>query len=181
MSNKDSSPDKLATQAKKAFKEKRYSDALEGFYAAREGYLLDENVLNAAEMSNNLCVVMLQIDQPHEALKIVEDTPKLFLELGDEAHSAMAYGNLASALEACGKFDEAASALGEAIEGFRRLDDQENLLYSAKALSELQLRQGKALEAVASMQTGLEKQKGLGLKHRLLRRLLDIPSRLIDK
>jgi tetratricopeptide (TPR) repeat protein len=181
VSDKDVSPSKVASQAKKAFKEKRYSDALGGFYAAREGYLLDQDELRAAEMSNNLCVVMLQIDRPNEALKIVEDTPALFLEKGDEAHAAMAYGNLASALEACGNIDGAVSALQEAIDGFRRIDDQENLLYSAKALSELQLRQGKALEAVATMQTGLENQKGLGLRRRLLRRLLDIPSRLIDK
>ena len=181
MSDKGASPSKIATQAKKAFKEKKYSDALEGFYAAREGYLLDEDRLGAAEMSNNLCVVMLQIDRPNEALKIVENTPALFLNRGDEAHAAMAFGNLASALEACGNFNDAANALQEAIEGFRRIDDQENLLYSAKALSELQLRQGRALEAFATMQTGLENQKGLGLRRRLLRRLLDIPSRLISK
>jgi tetratricopeptide (TPR) repeat protein len=174
-------PPELAERGKKAYEKNLYSEALENFEAAKTGFQEARDVLNAAEMSNNLCVTLLQLDRNEEALQEVEPTPTLFLEHGDEARAAMAYGNLGLARDACGDRDGAIEALVEAVDRFQALGDEENLLHTAKVLSELRLRKGQAIEAVQTMQGGLEAQRGLGLKYRFLRKLLDIPSKILGR
>jgi hypothetical protein len=93
----------------------------------------------------------------------------------------MAFGNLALARDACGDRQGATNALHEAIDRFRQLGDNENLMYTTKVLSELQLRQGQAIDAVQTMQGGLESQKGLNLRYRLLQKILSIPSRILGR
>jgi len=171
----------LAKQAQKAYQENRLDDAILKFEAAKEIYQQESNALLAAEMGNNLCVVFLKAERPQEALKSVEGTPALFLENGDEKGAGIAFGNLASALEACGAFKEAEDALHQAADRFRAQGEEELLLYTQRSLSQLQLRQGRALEAISSMQSGLEGQRKPGLKNRLLRSLFKIPSRLLNR
>jgi tetratricopeptide (TPR) repeat protein len=155
--------------------------AAEYFRSAYDGFLEAQDPVNVAQTANNLSVVLLKLDKPEEALAIVKGTPETFLEAGDKKAAAMAYGNIASALEACGELDEAESALRKAAEGFRSINDKEHLLYTQRALSQLQLRQGRTFEALGSMQSGLEDQKKLGLRYRILRRLLEIPTRLLNR
>jgi len=46
-----------------------------------------------------------------------------------------------------------------------------------KSLSGLQLRTGSSLEALATMQSGVESIEKPKMKHRLLKRLLKLPAR----
>jgi tetratricopeptide (TPR) repeat protein len=171
----------LAKQAQKAYQDNHLDDAIQKFEAAKALYQHEGDALLAAEMANNLCVVFLKADRPQEALKSVEGTPELFLENGDEKGVGIAFGNLASALEACGAFKEAEEALHQAADRFRAQGEEELLLYTQRSLSQLQLRQGRPLEAMSSMQSGLEGQRKPGLKNRLLRSLFKIPSRLLNR
>lgn len=181
MKKETNSPSKLANMAKLAYEQDRIEDAIQGFRAAREIYMQNQEFAKAAEMANNLCVVLLKDGQADEALSIVEGTPQIFLDLGNEVLAAMAYGNLASALEACGKLSEAESALEEAAKRFHQLDQKEYYLDTQKALSQLRLRQGRTFEAMLAMQAGLEKQSRLNIGHRILRGLLNIPARLLGR
>lgn len=181
MSDQAHSPSELAESGKKAYAKKLYSEALAYFEAANKAYRETEDVLSAAEMSNNICVTLLQLDRNAEALEHVEPTPSVFLEQGDKSHAAMAFGNLGLARDACGDRDGAIAALVESIDLFRAVGDEENLLHTSKVLSELRLRKGQAIEAVQTMQGGLEAQRGLGIKYRFLRKLLDIPSKILGR
>jgi tetratricopeptide (TPR) repeat protein len=171
----------LVKQAQAAYQEDRLEDAIRDFKAAQEAFLEDGDQQRAAEMANNLCVVFLKSEAAEEALQTVMGTPEIFLEHDDEKAAATAYGNLASAYQACGDLVAAESALRESIERFRSLGEKENLLHAQRMLSQIQLRQGRTLEALGSMQAGLENQDKLSMKYRFLRRLLDIPARLLHK
>lgn len=181
MTIESNSPATLTKLAQQAYQENRLEDAAELFKSAHTAYLECQDALTAAETANNLSVVLLKLKRSEEALSTVKGTPEIFLEAGDEKSAALAYGNVASALEACGELAEAEIALREAAERFRSLDDKEHLLYTQRSLSQLQLRQGRTYEALGSMQSGLEDQKKLGIKYRILRRLLEIPTRLFNR
>jgi tetratricopeptide (TPR) repeat protein len=174
-------PSILSEQAQQAYQENRLDDAIMAFQAAHEAYLENNNAVLAAEMANNLCVVLLKAKRPEEALKVVQGTAEIFLENGDEKAAGMAFGNLASALEACGNLEAAEDALRQAAERFQALGEDDLLLYTQRSLSQLQLRQGRTLEALSSMQSGLEGQKKLSLKNRILQKLFRIPSRLLNR
>jgi tetratricopeptide (TPR) repeat protein len=175
------SPPILLKLAQKAYQEDRLEDAIRDFKAAQEAFLEANDVPRAAEMANNLCVALLKSGSPQDALQTVQGTPQIFLEHGDEKAAAIAYGNLASALGACGDLEAAENAMREAVERFRALGEKENLLHAQRTLSQIQLRQGRTLEALISMQAGLENQSKLSMKYRILRRLLDIPARLLNR
>lgn len=181
MSSSHSSESSLAEGAKAAFQRGEFEAAIEGFKSAREKYLQSEDHLMAAEMGNNLSVALLQASQFEGALQAVEGTPQLFLEAEDKHRAAMAFGNLASALEATGDLQAAEQPLQRAIQLFQETGDKENLMHTAKALSQLQLKLGKPLEAVSSMQGGLTGQSKLSLKNRVLRSILSIPSRILGR
>ena len=181
MTDQPMDPTELANQAQQAYQEKHWNKAILKFKAAKDYYLQENNASLAAEMANNLCVALLKADRPEEALKSVQGTPEVFLESGDKKAAGIAFGNLASAYEACGDIKEAEQALHQAADHFRSLGEEELLLYTQSSLSQLQLRQGRAFEALNSMQSGLESQKKPGLKNRVLKRLFKIPFRLLNR
>jgi tetratricopeptide (TPR) repeat protein len=179
--NQSITPTELSKQGQQAYQEGRLDEAILKFEAARDHYLQENNELLAAEMANNLCVVLLKADRPKEALKFVEGTPEIFLERGDDKATGIAFGNLASAYEACGDINEAEQALHQAANYFQSLGEEELLLHTQRSLSQLQLRQGRPFEALNSMQSGLEGQKKPSLKNRFLRNLFKIPFRLLNR
>lgn len=181
MTSETSSPGRLESQAITAFQEGRLEDAIDGFAAARQAFLDKGNLEKEAEMASNLSVALLQAEQPQEALEVIKDIPTVFLNLGDMDRAALAYGNLGSALEACGDHDLAEVAYRHAIDLFTNLGDTEQHNYTLQALSRLQLRRGKPLEAVTTMQIGLDDQSNPNLRHRILRRLLRLPFRLFGR
>jgi tetratricopeptide (TPR) repeat protein len=124
---------------------------------------------------------LLQAKRSEESLQEVEGTAQMFLEAEDEFRAAMAFGNLASALEANGELQGAEEALEDAIRIFKEIGDKEHLMHSARALSQLQLRRGRPIEAVSTMQGGLEQQSKISVKNRVLRSILSIPSKILGR
>ncbi len=176
-----SSPSELEKEASEEYEAGRLETAIHLYRAAHEGFLAEEDGLKAAEMANNLCVVLLQAGRPQEALEMVRGSPEFFQASGEEDRAAQSYGNLGAALEACGEDEAAMSAYSKAAELLRGLGDQENYAYTMQALSRLQLRRGKPIEAVYSMQSGLADAPRLSLKERALRWLLNLPLRLYGR
>ena len=175
------SPDELEKLALDSYRSGHLEESIERFTLARQQYLYDQNPNKAAEIANNLCVVMLAAKQPQAALEIVRETPDFFISQGDEIHAAQAYGNLASALEACGETTAAEEAYRQAIEIFKKQGDTENYSSTLQALSRLQLRQGNPLDALSTMQGGLDSMPKARIRDRVLRRLLKWPFRLLGR
>lgn len=181
MTKNNASPEELEQLALDSYRSGRFQESIEHFSAARQHFINKRNLLKAAEISNNLCVVMLAAKQPQSALDVVRDSPEFFLSQSDELHAAQAYGNLASALEACGQISDAEEAYHKAIELFEKLGDSENYSSTLQALSRLQLRQGKPLDALSTMQGGLEAMPKTRMRDRILQRLLKWPFRLLGR
>jgi tetratricopeptide (TPR) repeat protein len=171
----------LEKEATAAFKAGQLDLAVETFRAARDAYEQDGDDLKAAEMSNNESVTLLKADRPQEALEAVRGTQEVFLAAGDERRAALAWGNIAAALESCGDLASAEDAYRQATALFANLDDDEARAYTHQALSRLQIRQGRAIEAVTTMQAGLETDHRLSLRNRIMRFLLRLPSRLTGR
>ena len=64
---------------------------------------------------------------------------------------------------------------------FKQIGDNELFTSTMQALSALQLRTGRQLEALATMKAGVDKIERPGLKSRFLKKLLDIPFRLLNR
>ncbi len=181
MTQSNASPEELERLALESYRSGRYEESIEHFSLAREQYLNTGDTRKAAEIANDLCVVMLAAKQPQAALEMVLDTPEYFASQGDETRTAQAYGNLASALEACGQTSGAEDAYHQAIDGFEKLGDSEHYAATLQALSRLQLRRGKPLDALSTMQNGLETMPKARARDRLLRQLLKWPFRLLGR
>lgn len=172
-------PESLAQRALQDFRQGRFADAAEGFRAAREAYERAGNLPAAAEAANNQSVALLQAGRPQEARQAVDGTPEVFERAGDSLRAAQAVGNLASAAEACGDLEAAERLYQAAQERFAVLGDGAAQATLLKSLSQLQLKRGRPLEALATMQAGLEQKPRRSLRDRWLQRLLRLPSRLL--
>jgi tetratricopeptide (TPR) repeat protein len=167
-----------AKQGMEDYRNGRVEQAVETFTELKEAYAAEGNEVKADEMANNLAVALLELDQAVQAIRLVENTPQRFINADEPVLAAQAYGNLGAALAAAGRTDEAESAYRQSLKLFQAHDHDEGTAFVGQALSQLQLKQGRALEALASMETSLEGQKKPGLRQRLLRKLLKLPFRL---
>jgi hypothetical protein len=113
-------------------------------------------------------------------LKTVQGTELTFSEAGDLKKQALAIGNRAAALDALGKLDEAADAYKASAEILEQVGDKELFTSVMQALSGLRLRQGRQLEALATMQAGLSAIENPSPKQRLAKKILNSPFKLIS-
>jgi tetratricopeptide (TPR) repeat protein len=132
-------------------------------------------------MANNACVALLQAEEPGEALSIVKDSVDIFEGLGDVRRQAMALGNRASALEALNRLEEAEADYLQSAELLKQIGENELRLNVMHSLSALKLRSGRSMEALADMQSGVEGLDKPKPRHRLLKRLLEVPSKLLNR
>jgi len=177
--NETLTPQQIAKEAQSAYKMGDYASAAQSFEAARQSYLAADNPLMAAEMANNLSVALLQTGDPQGALQAVEGTAALFSEAGDQKRQALALGNQAAALEALKRLEEAEQAYWQSAEILKTLGETDLRLSVMQSISALQLRSGRQLQAVATMQSGVENIEKPTSKQRLLKRLLKIPLKMM--
>ncbi len=172
-------PQQLETEGGSAYRSGDYAEAANIFKAAVEGYLLQGDPLKSAEMANNLSVALLQAKNSEDAYLAVRDTVKIFREAQDEKRLAMALGNRAASLEAMGDLNQALTDYEEASTILKKIGEHDLRLDVMKSISALQLRTGRSLEAVATMQAGVDGVEKPKLKHRLLRKILSFPSKFM--
>lgn len=175
------SPDKLAKGGKSAYQNGDYLAAAHTFEAAQQGYLSEGDRLNAAEMANNCSVAYLQAGEAQAALQAVEGTEAIFAEAGDLRRQGMALGNLASALEAIDRTEEAVEAYQQSASVLEKAGEDQLRANVMHSLSMLQFRLGKQLQALASMQSGLEGVKRPTPKQSLLKKLVSIPVDMLTR
>ncbi len=174
-------PDQLSSQGKSAYQRGDFLEAAEAFQAAAEGYQLVGDTLNKAEMANNRSVALLQAGQAEAALQAVQGTPEIFANASDRRRQAMALGNRAAALNKLNRVDEAIADYENAADLFKQLGEHDLRAPLLQALSVLQLRTGRQLESLASMNAGLNEYEQPKPRQRLLKKLLDIPMKLLFK
>lgn len=171
--------DKLAKQALQAYEEKAFEDAVLMFERAKDEYAAAGQPLQSAEMANNLSVALGQVDRFQAALEVLEGTLEVFLQHGDMTKAAQSIGNEAAAYEGLGEWEKAELLYQQAAERFAQIGDKDSQHFTLQALSRVRLRQGRAMEAVSTMQAALETGSKRSWRSRLVRKILDLPSRLI--
>ncbi len=176
------SPSDLQATGLAHFHAERLDEAAEAFAEAANGYAAQGERAAAAEMMNNVAVVMLVQKKWDLALAAVQGTPEVFHELGDKSREAQALANLGNAHDHTGHLNEATKFYEKAIDLFTALGEKENRAACWKALSALQLKQNKQLQSLASMQAGLtltEDVRDLNAKEKTLKTMLDKAMKMI--
>jgi tetratricopeptide (TPR) repeat protein len=169
----------ISKKGKAAFEAGNFPQADSLFLEAQQSYEQSGDKLMAAEMKNNRCVALLQMDRAEEALEIVTNTDLLFEQAGDKNRQAIALSNQASALEALDRYPEAIEKYKQASDLLKELNEKEMRAYVLKSLAALQLKTGEQLQSLATMQAALESKKKLSLREKFLKRLLKVPFKMM--
>src|SRR5512135_542208 len=139
-------------QARAAYEDEDYAQAADLYKAAEKEYTAAQDPLAAAEMANNCSVALLKAGDARGALQAVEGMDAIFSQANDVKRQAMALANKAAALDALKKFPEALALYEQSSDLLKQIGENELRAYVLKSISSVQLRQGKQLEAIASMQ-----------------------------
>jgi tetratricopeptide (TPR) repeat protein len=175
------SAEKLAKDGKSAYQRGEYLEAAKTFEAARQAYTTMEDKLDAAEMANNASVAYLKAGEAEAALAVVEGTAEIFAEANDLRRHGMALGNQAAALEALEKDEEAMAFYEQSAELLSQAGEDQLRASVMQSLSMLQFQKGRQLQALVTMQAGLEGVKRPNPKQSLLKKLLNIPINMTTR
>ena len=162
------------------FRAERLEEAAEAFAQAAHAFAEQNERASAAEMMNNVAVVCLAQQKYALALNAVQGTPAVFRALGDPLREAQATMNLGNALDNLGRLTEALPKYEHAIALFTELGETENRAVCWKALSTVQIKLDKKLQALASMHAGLTLTPELSTKEKTLKGLLDQAMKLLS-
>lgn len=169
------SPEKIAKEAKSAYQHGDYFQAARAYEAARQAFLSRDDQINAAEMANNASVAFLQAGDAESALKAAERTVEVFAQAGDLRRQGMALGNIGAALDALDRDEEAMAFYERSAEVLDQASEDQLRVSVMQSLSMLQFQTGRQLQALATMQHGLENVKHPSPKQSILKKLLRIP------
>lgn len=171
----------LKAQGLAFFRQEQLPEAAERFAQSASAYAAAGEPLQAAEARNNLGVVRLAQQDWDGALAAVAGTPELFAAANDHLREAQAIANQANAHDGAGHLEPAAERYERAIELFTELGETETRAACWKALSGVQLKQNKQLQAMASMQAGLKLAPKLNAREKTLKGLLDQAFKLMGR
>jgi tetratricopeptide (TPR) repeat protein len=173
--DENESPEKLARQGKSLYQKGDYLGAARIYQAAQHALQKHGEEINAAEMANNASVAFLQAGKAEEAYSTAKGTPEIFAGCGDQRRQGMATGNLASAAEALGNSNEAAELYQQAADILSQAGEDQLRAAAMQSLSMLQLKTGRQLQALTTMQSGLNAVKRPSPKQSFIKKLLQIP------
>jgi tetratricopeptide (TPR) repeat protein len=168
-------PSQLAEEGRVAYQNKDFLSAAKLYQAAAEGFTASGDEVSAAEMANNSSVAYLKGGQAVKALEMADGTEKVFEKKGNLRQQAVAIGNQAAALEKLKRREEARLAYEKCAELLNEAGEFELRAYVMQALSMLQLRKRRYLEAYATLRAGIMGVKKPNFKQRLLKSLIQIP------
>jgi tetratricopeptide (TPR) repeat protein len=172
-------PRQLAEEGRAEYQNKAYLSAAKLYQAAAEGFKASGDEIMVAEMANNSSVAYLKGGEAAKAFEMVDGTEKVFEAKGNVRLQAIAIGNQAAALEKLKRLDEARQAYEKSAELLNEAGEFELRAYAMQAISLLQLRKRRYLEAYATLRAGIMAVKEPNLKQRLLKSLIQIPYHFI--
>ncbi len=172
----ETSPRLLAAEGRRFYDKKDYLAAARAFAEAADLYTAGADALSAAEMKNNQSVALLQAGDAQAALKSASGTEKVFAQAGDIRRQALALGNQAAAREALGQREKAIALYEKSAALLEQAGEDQLRADVMKSLATLQVKSGKTIDAVVSMQSGMAGVKKPTFKQWLLKRLLRMPK-----
>lgn len=165
-------PKTLAAEAAQAYQEGDFQNAARLFGEAASAFSAQGNPTQSAEMKNNQSVAFLQAGNPGASYQAASGTASVFAEVNDPRREGMAFGNEAAALQALGRAKDALETYRLAAEAFKRADEDQLRAAVMQAMAGIELKQGKIMAALLTMQMGLAGLKHPTLKQRILLALL---------
>ncbi len=169
----------LQEEARRAYETEEYALAAERYTLAADSFQNEKDALSAAEMANNACVAWLQAKQPGKALTCVQGTADVFRDGNDKRRQAMAYGNTGTALEELKRLPEALDCFEKSSAIFKEIGEKDMRAEVLRRISSLQVRMGKRLDAIVSMQAALQTKTKLTVKDRILKGLFNFLFKLL--
>ena len=161
------------------FRAGRFEDAIAALAQAQQAFLAAGDAQQAAETANDRGVAMRQAARFDEAEAAFTDARRLFEALGDRRAQGQVIGNLGMLAESRNQAEQAATFYKEAITLFDEVGAADLAGETWRALSRLQMKQGKWVAALGAYDAGLQDVKHLTPTQRLLRRLMQITRRLM--
>jgi len=162
----------LAADAIRVYQEGEYENAARLFGEAASVFQTQGKELDAAEMKNNQSVALLQAGDAQGSFDSAHGTAQVFFASGDFRRQGMAFGNEATALTSLGRLDEAMQSYRLSAEALEKAGEDQLRATVMQALAGIQLRKGKIMDALLSMQIGLAGVKQPSLKQKILRGML---------
>lgn len=170
------SASQLAAEAQMLYQKGEYLSAAQIFQACAFSHEVLGEQAQAVEMRSNASVAFLQGGDPQSALAALQNVEAFYTQRGEMHHLALAIGNKASILDELHQDEAAVEAYERCAELLKQLGDFDTRSYVMQSLSKLQLRRGQQLQAFATMKAGIDALPDKSLRHKLLKRLLRIPS-----
>lgn len=162
-------PAELAEEGKRLYGRGQYEQAAEVLSRAAEGYRAAGDGLNAAEVSNNRSVALLQAGRASQAWEAARGTDEVFAAAGDRKRQAMALANQAAALEEMGRADAALETYGRAETLLAELGEGDMLAYVKKAMAAIRLKHGQVLQSALKMVGSAEAKSKPSLLERIVK------------
>ena len=172
-------PDELKEKGLRHFRAEQLPEAVAAFAEAQHQFILAGDSAAAAEMRNNLCVIHMAQEDWAAAIADVDGTPETFRAAGDRMREAQSLANLAAAHDGAGHVDVAADLYVQAINLFGQLGERDTRAACFKKLSNLQVKQGHKLQALASMRSGLNLSTELTAQEKILKEAVDKATKLM--
>lgn len=163
-----SDPKALAADATRAYQEGDFENAARLFGEAASAFVAAENPVDAAEMKNNQSVAFLQAGNAQAAFDAAHGTASTFARITDARREGIAFGNEATALQNLGRANEALAAYDLAAEAFKRAGEDQMRATVMQAMAGIELKQGKIMKALLTLQLGLAGVKNPTFKQRIL-------------
>ena len=169
----------LRDEGMRLYREERFEEAAVKFADAQAAFAAGGRPKDAAEQANNRGQSWRQAARWEEALAAFEEARAMFKPLGDVTGEAQVVGNLGALADAQGKLDQASAYYMEAIQMLESVGEHDLAQATYTSLSRLKLKQGNWLGAIGAFESGLTQLEKPSLTHRVVRRLLDMPRKLI--
>jgi tetratricopeptide (TPR) repeat protein len=165
----------LIDKGLKAYHKQDYQSAIEYLNQALSGSSSSGDKLISAEIANDLSLCYLKTGDSQKAWGLVQGTDELFEKGNDKHRQAIALANQGAILESLHKFEQAIEKYEASSRLLKEIGNQEERSLLLKSLSELHMKMGHQLDAMATMQIALDNEKNPSLIERFLKKLLKIP------
>ncbi len=165
----------LYAQGLKCYQEGSVPNAVQALEQARTGFLAGGDEVQAAKVANDLGVLYYLTGRPRESRQLLDQALGVLEQHGDVFGQAKALGNIAQQMNRAGDRQGAERNYARAAELFHQVGQKDFEYETYRALSHMQLKRGRWLEALASFDRGLAARGG----SRLFRLFLQIPLRML--
>ena len=173
-------PKELGAEARNLYQKGEYVAAAQTFQACAYAYTSLSQAALAVEMRSNASVAFLMAGELPAALDALAGVEEFYAQSGDIRSLALAVGNRAAILDQLRQDEAALAAYERCADLLKQAGDFESRSYVMQSLSKLQLRRGQQLQALATMQAGIDAIPNPSPRQKLLKRLLKIPAGFLN-